>query len=707
MKEKVVILALLASLFFISLASAQVSLSEPLDTYNLGDRIYVTANGIRGADSGNLNINLICGNQTTNLLKVSARVFSKEEDQLYPPFYKILNEEDLEVEDINSILGSCQVSAFLGPDGTTTKVFIITDKISIDASVDKLAYNPSEGINFELFATKANGDLVEGFIEVNGATEFSKAVIGGSVVESFSLPETSEAGDYTLNISVYDEDSNHGEFIVSFEIKHVASLIETSISALEVTPGETFTIGEGLFDQSGMEMSGSVRVEVLSPEGEEIILVVPSGDFSDLNFPLNTSAGTWTIRSSFDQIVNENEFEMLEIQKVGVELEDSTLIIRNIGNTEYNKTLKVLIGGEEKILELKIGIGEERRFGLGAPAGEYSVVVEDDENLFEGSTLLTGKAVSIKDLEDVGIFTNYSLVWVFLILILGAAGVIFFIKFKRTKRFGVKESPLKKIRDVDVSKTVKKIKGIPSKIHSKLPGTMGKDVSNSINFTNKSPEVQGLNHENEYSHEDKSLLDLTKKKNIAGAESTLVLKGEKNLSSVVCLNIRNYKQLGDAAKKKLLEVIGTSKEKKGLIDWKEDHIFVVFSPLVTKTYDNEILASKTGFKMAKDLGEYNRKFNDKILFNVGIHSGELIASKQDGKLKYTSIGNTIALAKRISDSDKDKVLVSESVRKKIIRDLRAEKVKEIGKNSIYSVSEVRNREANEAKLKDLLKRMDH
>jgi hypothetical protein len=41
----------------------------------------------------------------------------------------------------------------------------------------------------------------------------------------------------------------------------------------------------------------------------------------------------------------------------------------------------------------------------------------------------------------------------------------------------------------------------------------------------------------------------------------------------------------------------------------------------------------------------------------------------------------------------------------MLRDLKVTKVKSIGDNPIYSVSEIKNREANETKLKDLLKRM--
>jgi len=50
---------------------------------------------------------------------------------------------------------------------------------------------------------------------------------------------------------------------------------------------------------------------------------------------------------------------------------------------------------------------------------------------------------------------------------------------------------------------------------------------------------------------------------------------------------------------------------KGLVDWRGDYVFVVFSPLATKTYNNEALATKAGFMIMKSLTEYNKKFKEK------------------------------------------------------------------------------------------------
>jgi len=80
---------------------------------------------------------------------------------------------------------------------------------------------------------------------------------------------------------------------------------------------------------------------------------------------------------------------------------------------------------------LNIALGGTRKFNLKAPKGEYDVVVGAGKNSIRGRVLLTGNAISIDDLKNYSAFSGYSIVWIFLIAILGGAGAIFFIRYKK------------------------------------------------------------------------------------------------------------------------------------------------------------------------------------------------------------------------------------------------------------------------------------
>lgn len=695
----VLVLVLMASFVV-----AGISLSEPLDIYNLGDRLYVSAEGLIGAESGNLNVDLICGNRTVNLEKMSARRYDSGEAFPYSLPYKILNLEDLEIGNLSDVVGECQVVLSLGANVASTKTFTISDNIDVVAYLDKASYDPTEAITVGIDAVKDNGALLNGFVEGGNITAFSKVIENGFVKEVFSVPETIEAGIYYLTLRVYDGRNsvlNEGTMVLPVVINQVASSINVALSGDAVTPGEGFSIGAEVFDQSGIKMDGTVSIKFMSTLSEEVETSVQSGEFVDVNFASNASVGAWRIISSFNNLSSEREFEMLAVQAVEFVIEDGVLSVRNVGNVLYNKSISVEIGEEERELNLNIDVGEVRKFALAAPTGEYDVVVEDGGSYLSRQVLLTGKAVAVEDLKDVGIFRGYSIIWVFLIVVLGAVGLLFFMKYRKTKTLSSGDGIMGgEGRGAGfVGKMAGKIRG---KFGKNVPGKIKSHVADSMHFTNKSPAVQGLDSKS-YSHEDSSMVDLTKR-SVGSAESTLVLKGEKYVSAVISLSIKNHGKLSDVAKNALHKAVAGAQKKRGLVDWRGDYIFVVFSPIVTKTYKNEALAVKIGQEILEELSGYNKKFKDKIEFGLGVHVGELIASKVGEKLKYTSIGNTISLAKRISDSDSEKLIVSDEIRKKLLRDLKVEKGKEVGGNQSYVVSEIKDKSGDAARLQELLKR---
>ncbi len=688
----------LVFVLIVGFASAAITLNEPSSVYNLGDRLYVSVSGIIGADSGNLNIDLICGSLTSNLVRISARAFDKAKEQTYSVPYKILNKADLEIDDVSKLIGTCRVVASMGSQTVSTKDFTVTNKVSISGTLDSPDYNPGDQIQLTINAQRGDLAPFNGFFQVTGATEISGVIENGAAIQIFSMPGDVKADAYTLNLVAYDQDTNgilnKGETSINFLINRVATSLVASISEVEVTPEKDLILGAEILDQSGEKMNDSVNLKVISPSLNESETTFSSGEFATFNFPSYTEPGMWKAVFTASNLVVEKEFKILEFQKAEFDITDSILTITNVGNTRYSKVVEIKIGEDiQKIENLNIPLDGSKQFKLKAPKGEYEIIVSDGETSVNERTLLTGRAISVKDLESVGIFSDYSIIWVFLIIIIGATASILFLRHKKTKT---------------ISHHSSHDGGFFSKLfHSKsntAPNSYKSGVQNSLIFTNKSPAANSLDSKLHHV-EDDSMVDLANM-GTSGAESALVMKGEKHRSAVISISIKNSAALNDNAKEELARIINKAKISKGLIDWRGSHIFVIFSPLITRTYGNEILAARAGLKMLEDLTNYNKRFKDKIEFNIGVHAGDLIASKEDNKLKYTGIGNTIALAKRISDTDSEKMLVSEEIRKKMLRDMRSVKAYEIAKYPIYSVTGLRNKEADKAKLKDLLDRME-
>ena len=134
-------------------------------------------------------------------------------------------------------------------------------------------------------------------------------------------------------------------------------------------------------------------------------------------------------------------------------------------------------------------------------------------------------------------------------------------------------------------------------------------------------------------------------------------------------------------------------------------MLIIYSPLVTKTYKNEIIASKAAWKIRNELDKYNSKFKDRIRYNIGLNAGDMVSALLNGKLVYTNIGNGVVLAKRISDLSEGKILASQSFRQKLMRELKVNKTNmTVGNSEILEVIAMADVDRNQDKLTDIMKR---
>ena len=132
---------------------------------------------------------------------------------------------------------------------------------------------------------------------------------------------------------------------------------------------------------------------------------------------------------------------------------------------------------------------------------------------------------------------------------------------------------------------------------------------------------------------------------------------------------------------------------------------MIFSPAITRKTKNQTDAVRTALSLSKALREHNHKFREKIEFGISVHTGNLINKVDKGILKFTGVGNTLSLAKRLAEISKGEVLLSKEIHEKTISEVKAEKVNKDGFD-VFTVNKVVEGERNRKFVQDFLNRLD-
>tara|TARA_Y100000310_G_scaffold61798_2_gene57042 strand:- start:1347 stop:3572 length:2226 start_codon:yes stop_codon:yes gene_type:complete len=736
MEKRLVLLSLMFGILFIlsiGVVSAGVYFSQPEQTYNLGD-IIINDVSISPIEQGFLKIDLVCGLSSLN-------VFNN-----VPIDGTAHIEFPLTTAYIQNISGTCYFLSYYNGQEKLSRDFKISKRLNVQLDIDSLFAEPDEEIIISGFAERLNGIGVNGEVEIriiglvdsvldtddneteteNNETDvdedeedeideeiedeeveteiiddydsgiYSGRVEAGEFSITIELAEDVPSRDYTLEVLVYEQDSNNvktseGIGRANLRVSQVLTNIDIALSEQSVDPGADFNFKPMLIDQSGVNIDEEVSVVIRNSRAERIFeRIVKSEETISPNFPGNMSKGYYEIEASKSEMSFIKKFYINEKAVVSFELVNGTLIVTNIGNVRYDQDIEVELNGKPFVKKVDLRVGESQEFKLTGSGEEYSVRVSDGETEYSpGNVVLTGNAIGVKSLgRGLGNAFSNPIVWIFIIIILGGLILFIFKNVLKKKSFAYpfKGRFKKKIKDLRVIPRESKLEskeGVSKKEEEKSEKSQESKKDEGGKGSKELEVPEGLNAPNK-------------------AEQVLVLRGQKNKATVLVLKIKN--KLTKVAKQSLERAIEPIYEKKGAVYEQGDFIYVIYSPLMTKSFKNEVEAAKAGEKIKLVLQEHNKKFKDKIEFGLAINSGQIINKVEDKKLKFTALGNLISGAKRLADSSNEQILVTKEAYEKGISEIKAEK-KEIKGTEVYEVRNVIDKEKNAKFIGDFLKRI--
>ncbi|MBI2632088.1 hypothetical protein HYW75_03730 [Candidatus Pacearchaeota archaeon] len=608
--------------------SAEILLGQSKYLYNVGDSFIINVTLIPGvATDGFMTSKLICPNGDV---------------EIYRSFYS-LNSNEQKVVDLsilfgNSLLGdlvgNCYVNVLYGNDDVKSRDFIITKDIDISLNIVGASFDPGKEINVKGSAKKKNGQLVEGFVEakIEGLNQsIFASTIGGNFNFTIPLSGNVKSGNYGLEVRVYEKDSlgvimNEGSAGAIIKITQVVEKIDIAIDSQEITPGNVLIYKLLLFDQAGLEVGEDASIVVYRPNGNIYSKkLVKSGEFVQIPIALNTTPGYWNIEGIWEGMETRRSFYVKEIENASMNIENQTLIISNVGNVPYRKTLEIFIGNDNELKEINLDVGETKKYRVSAKDGEYEIRISDgllERNL--GKNYLTGNAV---DIREVGSQSNTSMklvIWIIILLILVFVAFNLYRKIKKNSYLGREPS---------------------------MPNSSVKEKTSS--------------------YED-----------VAGKLEGTIISGKKELLTVIVLKIKNLPELLTSENNALPAIeraIQKAKDTKGRVYEQGEYKTIILSP---SFMGGEEVIGK-GLTLAEDIRiiieEYNKYYALKINYGIGMHNGEMIIEKnKEGKIKFTAVGGTTLLAKRASDRAQNCVYLTEIVHRKMLGKIKSEKISNEG-----------------------------
>ena len=648
----------------VSFASSEIVISQLKSTYNLGDELAFSLK-LDSLKQSYMDVNLACNGASENLYHGVHESTELNVRRILTPVY------------IKDLSGSCYVSINYNNLSINSQNFELSREITISLVANNLSYKVVDSLIIKGTAIKKNSQSVgignAGFVEVSiNELVLNDVVKEGKFGVNFNVPESFKEGNYIVNVRVFDKDSegnllNEGKASDSIQITQKPAKTNIAIEKQILVPGENLEIVPFLYDKAGNVMSGQVLIRIEDSKDSALFEgFVPVNEKFIFNSLTNSTPGIGKIIIQKDDISSEKEFEIKELKKIGVVIMNRTMTLTNIGNIAYKGIVKIIIGNEKILKKLDLGIGESKDFQISAPDGIYDITIKDEiDTITRTGISLTGNAISVREIggKITDVFNHYPIVWLFIVVIL-IIGVFVFYKNYRTKR-KFHFSPYEKIKS-----NKNEVKVITPEI-----------------VTNKVNEVI-----------DKELL----KGEIRKAEQTTILHGLNQQAGIIAIKVKN--NVAGIGKTSLNKSLEHAYVNKGVSCYSGDYILVIFSPMLTKSKNNEETAVRTALDIDSYLADHNRKFRNNIIdYGIGVNSGEIINNINKGILQFASINKTINIAKKISELANHEVLLSQAIHEKTMNNIKAEKVAS-GAMNLFAVKRVVDTEKAKQFINEFMKR---
>ncbi|MEK6925335.1 MAG: hypothetical protein AABW71_03810 [Nanoarchaeota archaeon] len=666
MKMRMMILVAFAFLA-IPLASSSIFIEPLKNVYNYGDQIEVNTVIVPSVTtSSHYIVDLRCGNT------ISYNIFNSFFQAQAGIEQPVVVATELLNPLLDNVTAPCYLRATFGSDVVNSNTFTLSKVLNLESELEFENLNPGDTLHLSGYSITKSEVPVNGFAElfIPALNLYKSAVVTNGVFNiSIDFPLNVKSGEHNYTLEVHNTDhnsrkinfgSNYGKFSVGQILKEV----RINVNEESAKPESDFIFRVDAVDQAGDPVLKEVSLTINQPKGVPFIKkVVKSGEDQKINFMLSDIPGYWSIETDVEGMKNRKLFYLSEVNTLQTSLINNTLIVTNIGNSAYSGPLEITIGTVVEIKQINLGPGETEKLTISAPDGEYSIKVSDQagEQKTLGSAFLTGNAIKVTSFKEDFIYTfTNPLIWWLGVALLILVIVLVQIKIRMQKM--PRPSPSASSMMTSQSDNVFK----PSKIEF-TPNTRS-NVDMTAN--NKKFDMSWLNNRSNPAvsapvNVPFSTTPKISPANLFGVEN----HGIRERAAAIALYITSNSPAMVATMNRALSL---AQETGAKVYVDGEYKIVLFSPRLTRNQDNEANAVNVARRMQAIFLEHMSMSSDGN-FGLGVSDGEIISEIENNRFHFTSTGNLISYAKRLAHASNTKLLISDSIRRKLISTVKADK----------------------------------
>jgi hypothetical protein len=654
-------------LLVLPLVSAEIFVGPLNGIYNLDDEILTDISVIPGVStSDHLLVDIVCGNVVSNIFNQYINIAGGEQrnidaitkmNKLYlpkmlvnvannPAIVNLSNNSSGQSNnnssgyhtEIVTIYENCYLSIKYGLENLNTGSFEISKDIEVYVNWETRDFNPGDVAKISGSAEKESGELFNGFIEISvpSLSVYKTGVVNNGVIDhEFIIPAKAKSGKHIIIVRVYQTSNtgdiiNEGYFEEELKVNQIMKSLEIKVNEIKSTPGNEFLYKVNSYDQAKDIINSEISVIIFDPK-----------NFVKLK----------------KLIKPDTE------QKISFELNSTP------GYWKIEASSGDFIG--RKIFYL-----EDARMIQTSLINNTLIVANIGNVEYKGPLEITiGSSVEIKNLKlNVGEIQKFKLK--------APDGTYSISVNDGTESSNLGNALLtgNAIKVVDVSEGLKGVIGNPIFWWASL--VLFILIIVLVNVKRRLIK----NKQKIESGKGKPVIENP-------LETNNIMNGVKEPAYSIALKyngIKDSKLINESINKALI----LAKKSGAKIYVESDFKIILLCKKLTKVDNNEITIVKVAKIIENILLEHNKKYRDKISFGIGVNDGEIISEINNGKFKFTSVGGIISGAKRIAINLKNKVILSETMHRKVSGSVKTEKTKDG-----WEINKIRDRSQHQSFLK--------